>query len=127
MDSGNTSDVGYPDDNPKTQYGVRKPSLALVPGTAMVSCARVFELGARKYGPYNWRDRTVSSSVYVNAAERHLRAWWDGETTDPESGESHLAHVMACMAILLDAHATQRLNDDRPTPAPTGAMMRDVP
>lgn len=114
----------YPDDNPKTQYGVAKPSMALIPGTSLVVLARVMELGAAKYGPYNWREHNVSASVYVNAAERHLRAWFDGESTDVESGHSHLAHVMACMAILLDAHSMGRLNDDRPPPAPTGEMLR---
>jgi hypothetical protein len=71
-------------------------------------------LGAKKYGPYNWRSKKVSSSVYYAAAMRHLMAWWEGEDTDPESGGSHLGHVGACVGILLDNLGTDVLNDDRP-------------
>jgi hypothetical protein len=55
----------------------------------------------------------VSSTVYYDAALRHLMAWFDGETIDPESGLSHLAHVMACCNILLDAEKNGKLNDNR--------------
>lgn len=113
----------YPDGNPKTQYGVKKAPLHLVPPIAVVSEAKVFELGARKYNPYNWREKTVSSSVYYSAALRHLMAWWDGESADSESGESHLSHARACLAILLDADSIGRLNDDRPIPGRAGSLM----
>jgi hypothetical protein len=46
-------------------------------------------------------------------------AYVDGEDLDPESGMDHLAHIMACCAVLLDAKAAGKLNDDRtPGPAP---------
>lgn len=115
---------GCPDNNPKTQYGVKKPPLALIPSPALIHLAMAMGLGASKYGPYNWRENNVSSSVYVNAAERHLRAWLDGEDDEPESGASHLGHVMACCAILLDAMAVGNLNDDRPPPAPTADLIK---
>ncbi len=107
-------DDELPDDNPKTKFGVRKTPMHLVPPPALSAMAEVFGLGAAKYGPYNWREHTVSSSVYQAAALRHLMAWWDGENTDPESGQSHLAHAMACLAIVIDAEKYQKLNDDRP-------------
>jgi len=115
---------GYPDDNPKTQYGDRKPPLHLIPPVALVAEAGVFKLGARKYGPYNWRENTVSSSIYQGAAMRHLLAWWDGEDADPESGESHLAHARACLGILIDAEANGKLNDNRPVPGRAGERIR---
>ena len=115
----------YPDDNPKTQYGDRKPPLHLIPPVALVAEAGVFKLGARKYGAYNWREKTVSSSVYQGAALRHLCAWWDGEETDPESGESHLAHARACLGILIDAAANGKLNDDRPLAGKAGEVIRE--
>lgn len=106
----------YPDNNPKTAIGATKVPLHLVPPVANHYLALAFEDGARKYGPYNWRDKKVSSSVYVGAAKRHLDAWWDGEELSADAKVHHLAHAMACLTILLDAMTVDKLNDDRPTP-----------
>lgn len=114
----------YPDDNPKTIHGIAKPPLGLIPGTAMVAVAEAMRCGMEKYGPANWRDKPVTTSTYTSAALRHLFAWIDGEDVDPESGATHLAHAMACMAILVDAQAQGTLNDDRPTPGKTAEMIR---
>lgn len=113
------------DDNPKTRYGDRKQPIYLVPPAAIIAEAGVFKLGAAKYGPYNWRDNQVSSSVYQGAALRHLFAWWDGEDIDPESGESHLAHARACLAILIDAEQNGALNDNRPVKGSSADMIRE--
>lgn len=108
----------YPDDNPKTAIGVTKVPLHLVPPVAIHHTAMAFADGAKKYGPYNWREKTVSSSVYVGAAKRHLDAFWDGEDLSRDALVHHLGHVMACCAIMLDAMSIGKLNDDRP---PKGA------
>lgn len=110
--------LALPDTNPKTAFGVRKTPVHLVPPPALLALAEVMGLGAKKYGPYNWREHAVSASVYQAAAMRHLLAWWSGEEVDPESGQSHLAHAMACCAIVLDAKAVGKLNDDRPAVQP---------
>jgi hypothetical protein len=78
--------------------------------------------GARKYGPYNWREEGVSAVTYVSAAMRHLRDWLDGEEEAPDSGVHHLGHAVACLAIILDSIEVGNLVDDRPLPAPTGAI-----
>lgn len=104
----------YPDDNPKTVLGEAKPKISDTPTIGIREMGKVFTMGAAKYGRFNWRKHTVSSSVYYDAAFRHLSAWFEGEDTDPESGLSHLAHVMACMNILMDAAAHDKLNDNRP-------------
>lgn len=106
--------MAYPDDNPKTLYGVKKVPLHLVPPIARVAESLAFADGARKYGPYNWRYQQVSASIYIAAAQRHIELWWDGEERCPISGVHHLGHARACMAILLDAQACMALNDDRP-------------
>ena len=110
-----------PDTNPKTAFGAQKTPLHLIPPPAMAAEARVMALGAKKYGPYNWREHAVSASVYQAAALRHLMAAWEGEDVDPESGESHWAHARACLGILLDARHHGKLNDDRPKVAAGGA------
>ncbi len=101
-------------ENPKTQYGLAKPPIALIPMTALIEEACTFRLGAKKYGPANWRDKAVPASVYINAALRHMLSWYDGQDNDLESGASHLAHARACLAILIDAKCCDKLIDDRP-------------
>jgi hypothetical protein len=101
-------------DDPKGHAGSLKCPLNLLPPVAMNETAWVLKLGAEKYGPWNWRHSGVCASTYVAAAMRHLSAWWDGEDLDPESGRTHLAHVAACMAILIDAERAGTLRVDRP-------------
>lgn len=103
----------YPDDNPKTVQGMKKPSMACVPPIALLHLAHAMMNGEQKYGRMNWREHTVSSSIYYDAAMRHLMAWFDGETFAADSGVHHLGHVMACCAILLDGYSLDVLNDDR--------------
>lgn len=100
--------------NPKDKLGRAKPPLHLIPSSALIHEAVVMGLGANKYGPYNWRDKTVAATVYIAAAQRHLLQYLDGENTDPESGASHLAHARACLGIILDATENNNLVDDRP-------------
>lgn len=105
---------GYPDNNPKTAVGVSKVPMHFIPPVALVHLGLAMEDGGGKYGLMNWREFTVSSSVYYDAILRHLLSWWDGEDAASDSGVHHLGHVMACCAILLDAEDRVRLNDDRP-------------
>ena len=114
-----------PDTNPKTRFGMAKPPMALIPSTALVHMAEAFRDGAAKYGPANWRKDPVSASTYLNAALRHTHEWLDGEQEDPVSKVHHLAHAMSCLAILIDAQATNTLIDDRPPPAPTADLIRE--
>ncbi|MAY64018.1 MAG: hypothetical protein CML29_17585 [Rhizobiales bacterium] len=118
---------GYPDDNPKTVHGLTKPSTFAIPPIAILHLGQAMDNGRQKYGLMNWRERQVSTSVYVDAMERHLLAYRDGEEVAADSGCHHLSHVMACCAILLDAAACGQLNDDRPKPGPAGAAIAAFP
>lgn len=106
--------MNYKDNNPKTLVGATKVPLELVPPSAKHYLAEALADGAKKYGPYNWRSAPVSMSIYKAACERHLDAYWDGEDTAHDSGVHHLAHAMACLAIVLDAQSCGMLVDDRP-------------
>jgi len=112
--------------NPKDILGLFKPRLSLVPPPLMLYVAKVMELGAKKYGPYNWRGNKVLATIYAEAAMRHILAYLDGETLDPESGQPHTAHVAACMGILLDAEATGNLDDDRYMPGVAGRLIVEM-
>ncbi len=102
------------DTNPKTQHGEKKPSLGLIPKAALEAAAAAHQLGADKYGPWNWRENSVSAMVYVNAMMRHIQEWKEVEDNDPDTTKSHLGNVMACCGILLDAQEHGCLIDDRP-------------
>jgi hypothetical protein len=106
--------VNYPDNNPKTLVGAAKVPLHLVPPSATHFLAMAMADGAKKYGPYNWRTSPISISTYKSAAQRHWDAFWDGEDLAPDSQVHHLAHAMACCALLLDAMTVGVLVDDRP-------------
>jgi hypothetical protein len=103
----------HPND-PKGQAGAAKTPLHLIPTVAMTSEAEALAQGRDKYGENNWRESGVNAMTYVGAVLRHLLAWRDGEDVDPESGVSHLGHIRANCAILLDAAHVGKLVDDRP-------------
>lgn len=107
--------------NPKDKIGDKKVPLHLVPPALMIQVARVMALGAKKYGPYNWRSAKVRKTVYIAAAFRHLLQLLDGEDRDEESKAPHAAHVAACMGIILDAEACRVMINDMP---PKGAAAR---
>lgn len=109
-----------PQSNPKRAFGIRKPSAQFIPPVAIIEESAVMALGAAKYGAFNWQDDPVDATTYYSAAMRHLMQWFSGEDRDVESGASHLAHVRACMAILIDAQASDKLIDDRPKCASAG-------
>jgi hypothetical protein len=109
--------------NPKDALAIAKLPLHLVPATLKVNAALAFAEGAAKYGAYNWRVAGVRASVYKSALERHLEKWWNGEEADPVTGVPHLASVVACAAIILDAQLVDKLTDDRPPAAPMGELI----
>lgn len=99
--------------NPKDAIGSGKLPLHLWPETATImGCMGLLD-GMLKYGRGNYRAVGVRASIYVDACKRHLNAWFEGEDTDPDSGLPHLAHALACLAILVDAQAADQLTDDR--------------
>jgi hypothetical protein len=102
--------------NPKEEFGDNKIPLHLWPDTATLLGALALLHGALKYGRANWRPMGVKASTYYSAGRRHFAAWFEGEDLDPDSGLPHLAHVLACVAIVIDAGATGNLVDDRAYP-----------
>ena len=99
--------------NPKDLIGSGKLPLHLWPTTATaLGCLGLLD-GMLKYGRSNFRSVGIRASIYFDAAIRHLYAWFEGEDLDPDSGLPHLAHALACIAIIVDAGAANKLNDDR--------------
>lgn len=102
------------DTNPKDHAATTRVPLWLLSPVAKAYWACAQLAGLIKYGAWNWRHAGVRASVYLSAAARHLDKWENGEERDPVDGTHHLANVMACCAILIDAQAAGKLLDDRP-------------
>ena len=111
--------------NPKQAYGDKKIPIALVPPASLMYQAKACKEGARKYGPYNWRNKKVESMTYIHAAMRHILAYLDGENIDPECGVEHIGLALASLGILADATETGNLMDNRPIKGNAGQKMRD--
>ena len=102
------------DTNPKDAIGSTKLDMGLIPDSALVELALAFTEGALKYGRFNWRIAGVRASIYHAAIQRHRAKWWNGEDQDSKTRIKHLASIMACCAILIDAEQAGLLTDDRP-------------
>ena len=99
MSKGNKSDSG-------------KPSISLIPSIALVEEARVLDFGKRKYAEHNWR-KGIEWSRIIDGILRHIVAYKEGQTHDPETGISHMAHVRCGAGFLLDYEVNHPELDDR--------------
>lgn len=99
--------------NPKDIIGSDKIPFHLWPETASILGSLGLLEGALKYGRANWREAGVRASIYYDALRRHMNAWFEGEDADPDSGLPHEAHMLACIAIIIDAKAAGKFVDDR--------------
>lgn len=108
------------DTNPKDAVGSRKAGIAWVSAPVITEIGVAMSEGARKYGPYNWRDASVRFSVYYDAMWRHMTQWWEGEDIDTDSGLHHITKLLSCASVLRDAQLHNKVVDDRPKPTPAG-------
>lgn len=61
--------------------------------------AKVLDYGATKYTKNNWMKGFPITSL-SDSLLRHVFAFMSGEDTDPESGESHLGHMMCNLMFM---------------------------
>lgn len=94
------------------KYDGDKPDLSLVPRAAIEGMARAFMVGEKKYGRYNF-CKGMASHRFIAAAMRHIVAWQDGESLDAETGNHHLWHALASIAMLLECERLGTLEDTR--------------
>jgi hypothetical protein len=99
--------------NPKEKYGLAKMPLSLWPALATAYGSLGLLNGRLKYGGGNFKATPVIASIYIDALERHLSAWKNGEEFDPVDGSPHLGGILANVAIILEARAVGSLVDDR--------------
>lgn len=84
-----------------SKFDSGKPRFSLLPTGVLTPILKVLEYGAKKYSANNWQQVENSRTRYYDAAMRHIQAWFEGETNDPETNEPHLAHAMCCLMFLL--------------------------
>jgi hypothetical protein len=94
------------------KFDLNKPMMALLDPKVMVEMAKVLTHGAKKYGKYNWRSGLTSTRTTA-AALRHVFAYLDGNDTDKDSGEHHLACAMVELMFTLHFSLTRKDLDDR--------------
>ncbi len=84
------------------KYDSDKPNISLIPPEVLLDVARVFEMGAKKYGVNNWRKDldVIEWSRTYSSIQRHLLQWHSGEDIDPESNEHHILHAITQLMIL---------------------------
>lgn len=111
--------------NPKKAWGALKAPMNATPNTALIELNAVMGGGAHKYGLFNFRDSDIDAMTYIGAIRRHFMLWEDGQDTDEESGRSHLAHIMACCALALDAQHTGKLVDNRSKTGLVPELLKD--
>ena len=77
-----------------------KPKWSLVDFTSIIPMVRVLEFGSKKYDEFNWTKGLYTREI-CESLLRHVFAYLDGEDIDPESGESHIGHMM-CNVMFLE-------------------------
>ncbi len=75
-----------------------------------VALVRAF--GAKKYSKNNWK-KGFPVTRSLAAVLRHIFLFLRGETNDPESGLSHLAHAMCGLEHAIFDMINHPENDDR--------------
>lgn len=88
--------------NPKTggQKGAKPQQFSLLPWDVLGKLAEHYGKGAAKYAAHNWR-KGYDWSLSIDALCRHLAAFIEGETYDPETGSHHMLAVMFHAAALV--------------------------
>lgn len=89
----------HPEDPYKEKAAKLRPQL--LPVEATVEAIKAMEFGASKYGAHQWKTVDMPKEAFLDALERHLIAYKQGEKNAQDSGVSHLGHIIANCGILL--------------------------
>jgi hypothetical protein len=79
------------------RYNSGKRKWSLVHFKSLEPMVEVLEFGAEKYAPDNWK-KGMDQKEILESLMRHLASLMDGEKNCPESGKSHMGHIM-CNAM----------------------------
>lgn len=94
------------------KFDQNKPDLSMVSWELMKSVGEVRQFGAKKYDRDNWK-KGFKVTRSLAASLRHIFLFLSGETNDPESGLSHLAHAVCGLEHAIYDMINHPENDDR--------------
>lgn len=107
-------DVNSQERGSGARFNSTKTKWSLMPLHLLKEVVDVWEYGAVKYAAWNWA-KGMPWSVPYECILRHLFRWyWHGERNDPESGKSHLAHIICNVMMLMHYERGYPEGDDRP-------------
>lgn len=89
-----------------------KPRLSLIPKEALYELGHALTYGEGKYGTHNYKEG-IKLSYLLDAAMRHINQFNNGENIDLESGNHHLGHALASLAMAVDTFYNRPEYDDR--------------
>ena len=92
--------------------GISKPKFSLMPQKALLEVAKVFTYGEDKYEAFNY-SKGENTTVYIDAAMRHINAFLCNEDIDNETKTNHLANAAADLLMTLDNILNGTSVDDR--------------
>lgn len=92
------------------QKGSKPERYSLLPAEPLAEVARVYAYGAEKYDDNNWR-KGYKWSLSYDALQRHINAFWGGQSVDPESGQHHLAHAVFHLFTLMTYDGLNSANE----------------
>lgn len=81
------------------RYNQGKRKWALVDFKSLEPMVEVLEYGEEKYASWNWMKGQEVTAI-CESLLRHTFAFMDGEDNDPESGLSHLGHMMSNLMFI---------------------------
>lgn len=90
-----------------------KDPLSYLPWDGVRAVSRVQAYGHRKYHDYNNFRKGMEVGRNLSCALRHIASFMEGETNDPESKESHLAHAACRLLFVLQNQHDKVDIDDR--------------
>lgn len=89
-----------------------KLPIDLIDQEIIIELAKVLGYGAKKYKAHNWKNG-LPISRYYSALQRHILAFNNGETVDPESGLNHLGHAACNLMFMIYMMKNKPHLDDR--------------
>ena len=93
-----------------------KRDYSLLPGIFLQATAHALSMGAEKYSRRGYLHQPGYDVTAWRALLRHVVAIQSGENYDPESGQHHLNHISANVAMILDYGAEHGLSPNWPEP-----------
>ena len=97
-------------------YANTKLRYDLIPAESLEEVARVYTIGAIKYGDWDYMKGMKWSRIYASMV-RHMQAFWMGSEYDPEDLQHPLASVAWC-ALTLMAYESRGVGEDDRTWCP---------